>query len=65
MMTPTFFPSSAELRAWFEANHDRAAALVVGFYKVASGKPSVTHREALDQALCFGWIDGVRRNIDA
>ena len=64
-MDPTFFPSPAELRAWFEANHEGAPELLLGYHKVASGRPSVTYQEALDQALCFGWIDGVRRNIDA
>lgn len=65
MTNPTFFPSPAELRAWFEANHEGAPELLLGFHKVGSGRPSVTYQEALDQALCFGWIDGVRRNIDA
>ncbi len=63
-MSSTFFPSHAELRAWFEANHESGPELLLGFHKVGSGRPSVTYQEALDQALCFGWIDGVRRNID-
>jgi uncharacterized protein YdeI (YjbR/CyaY-like superfamily) len=63
-MEATFFASEAEWRAWLEANHDTATELVVGFYKVGSGKPSVTYPQAVDQALCFGWIDGVRRSID-
>jgi uncharacterized protein YdeI (YjbR/CyaY-like superfamily) len=64
-MEPTFFASEADWRAWLEANHDKATELVVGFYKVGTGKPTVTYPQAVDQALCFGWIDGVRRSIDA
>jgi uncharacterized protein YdeI (YjbR/CyaY-like superfamily) len=58
---PVFFATPADFRVWLEANHDSAAELIVGFYKKASGKPSLTWPEAVDQALCFGWIDGVRR----
>jgi uncharacterized protein YdeI (YjbR/CyaY-like superfamily) len=65
MTDPTFFPAPAELRAWFEVNREAAPELLLGFHKVGSGRPSVTYQEALDAALCFGWIDGVRRNIDA
>jgi uncharacterized protein YdeI (YjbR/CyaY-like superfamily) len=57
----TFFPTAPEFRRWLEANHDRVQELVVGFYKKDSGKPSITYSEALDEALCFGWIDGVRK----
>jgi uncharacterized protein YdeI (YjbR/CyaY-like superfamily) len=53
-----------EFRAWLEANHDSATELEVLFYKKASGKPSMTWSESVDQALCFGWIDGVRRGRD-
>ena len=53
-----------EFRAWLEANHDSATELEVVFYKKASGKPSMTWSESVDQALCFGWIDGVRRGRD-
>jgi uncharacterized protein YdeI (YjbR/CyaY-like superfamily) len=63
-MKPRFFTTPAPLRAWFQKNHGRAAELWVGFHKKASGKPSVTWPEAVDQALCFGWIDGVRKSID-
>jgi uncharacterized protein YdeI (YjbR/CyaY-like superfamily) len=63
-MEATFFASEADWRAWLEANHDKASEIIVGFYKVGSGKPSVTYPQAVDQALCFGWIDGVRRSID-
>jgi uncharacterized protein YdeI (YjbR/CyaY-like superfamily) len=61
---PLFFPSPAEFRAWLEENHGRAKELSVGFQKRDSGRPSITWPEAVDQALCFGWIDGVRRSID-
>ncbi|HKH44509.1 MAG TPA: YdeI/OmpD-associated family protein [Thermoanaerobaculia bacterium] len=57
----TFFPTAPDFRRWLEANHDRVQELVVGFYKKDSGKPSITYSEALDEALCFGWIDGVRK----
>ena len=53
-----------EFRAWLEANHDSATELEVVFYKKASSKPSMTWSESVDQALCFGWIDGVRRGRD-
>ena len=64
-MKPTFFRTAADLRAWFAENHATARELVIGFYKVASGKPSVRHPEALDEALCVGWIDGIRKGRDA
>ena len=63
-MTPTFFPTPAAFRKWLEKNHDSVAELLVGFWKRDSGKPSITWPESVDQALCFGWIDGVRRRID-
>jgi uncharacterized protein YdeI (YjbR/CyaY-like superfamily) len=61
---PTFFPTPADFRAWFEANHDKFRELIVGFYKKSSGKPSITWPESVQVALCFGWIDGVRKSID-
>jgi len=61
---PTFFATPAEFRAWFERHHATSRELLVGFYKRGSGKPSITWPESVDQALCFGWIDGVRRSID-
>lgn len=64
-MTPTFFKDPAALRRWLQKHHQTATELIVGFYKTGSGKPSVTWPEAVDQALCFGWIDGVRTSIDA
>src|SRR5206468_5159113 len=63
-MKPTFFRSAAEFRSWLKQHHAKAAELHVGFYKRKSGKPSITWPEAVDQALCYGWIDGLRRSID-
>ena len=59
-----YFATAAELRAWLNANHDTRSELWVGFHKKSSGKPSLTWSEAVDQALCFGWIDGIRVSID-
>jgi uncharacterized protein YdeI (YjbR/CyaY-like superfamily) len=64
MTAPAFFPDAAGFRAWLEANHAIAAELSVGFRKKATGQPSITWPEARDEALCFGWIDGIRRRID-
>ena len=63
-MTATFFASPKEFRNWLEKNHDKKTELIVGYYKVASNKPSMTWSQSVDQALCFGWIDGVTRSID-
>ncbi|MEP6789396.1 MAG: YdeI/OmpD-associated family protein [Acidobacteriota bacterium] len=63
-MVPTFFTFQSEFRKWLAINHDKNSELLVGFYKVGSDKPSLTWPESVDQALCFGWIDGVRRRID-
>jgi len=63
-MKPLFFPHQQAFREWLEVNYLTAKELIVGFYKVGSGKPSMTWSESVDQALCFGWIDGVRRSID-
>jgi len=63
-MDPTFFPLPSDFRAWFEKNHDNAGELWVGFYKKATGIPSITWPESVDQALCFGWIDGIRKSVD-
>jgi len=63
-MKPTFFATPSEFRTWLEEHHDTAQELWVGFYKKSSGKPSITWPEAVDEALCFGWIDGVRKGID-
>lgn len=61
---PRFFATPAEFRAWLHANHDRVGELIVGFHKKGSGKPSMTWPESVDEALCYGWIDGVRRSVD-
>jgi uncharacterized protein YdeI (YjbR/CyaY-like superfamily) len=63
-MKPKFFSSPSALRTWFEEHHNQSQELWVGFCKKNSGKPSITWPEAVDAALCFGWIDGVRKSID-
>jgi uncharacterized protein YdeI (YjbR/CyaY-like superfamily) len=63
-MEPTFFATPDDFRAWLERHHESHGELIVGFHKRGSGRPSITWPEAVDQALCFGWIDGVRRRID-
>jgi uncharacterized protein YdeI (YjbR/CyaY-like superfamily) len=60
---PTFFRTPADMRRWFARNHDTATELLVGFYKRGSDKPSVTWPESVDEALCVGWIDGIRRRV--
>ncbi len=60
----TFFASQDDFRIWLERNHETATELIVGYYKVDSGKPSMTWSQSVDQALCFGWIDGIRKSID-
>lgn len=62
--SPLFFPSPTAFRVWLEKNHATATELLVGYYKVGTGRPSMTWSESVDQALCFGWIDGVRRSLD-
>ncbi len=64
-MKATFFATPTEFRKWLEQHHKTEKELIVGYYKVNSGKPSMTWSESVDQALCFGWIDGVRRSIDS
>jgi uncharacterized protein YdeI (YjbR/CyaY-like superfamily) len=61
---PTFFPAPAHFRRWLEKYHAKVAELWVGFHKRGSGRPSITWPESVDEALCFGWIDGVRYRID-
>ncbi len=63
-MKPKFFSSQSKLRKWFEQNHNKKEELLVGYYKKSSGKPSITWNESVDEALCFGWIDGIRRSLD-
>ncbi len=60
----TFFATQSDFRKWLEKNHSKATELFVGFYKVGSGKPSMTWSQSVDEALCFGWIDAVRKSID-
>jgi len=62
-MEPVFFPTEADFRRWLEANHETAPELLVGFWKKSSGKPSIDWPQARDQALCFGWIDGIRKSL--
>ena len=64
MTSPRFFRKPADFRTWLDKNHERAAELWVGFYKRNSGTPSITWPESVDEALCVGWIDGVRKSID-
>lgn len=63
-MKPEFFANPSKLRAWLARNHDKTSELWLGFYKKKSGKPSISWPEAVDAALCFGWIDGVRKSLD-
>lgn len=60
-----FFASPSAFRSWLELHHDSKQELWVGFYKKSSGTPSITWPESVDAALCFGWIDGIRKNVDA
>src|SRR5437764_15359145 len=61
---PQFFQSQADLHKWLQKNHGKASELWIGFYKVKSGKAYLAYKQALDEALCFGWIDGIRKNVD-
>jgi uncharacterized protein YdeI (YjbR/CyaY-like superfamily) len=61
----TFFATPAQFRRWLRANHAREQELWVGFYRKDSGRPSITWPESVDEALCYGWIDGIRKSIDA
>lgn len=63
-MATIFFESQESFRQWLEQNHKKETELLVGYYKKESGKPSMTWSQSVDQALCFGWIDGVRRSVD-
>ena len=62
-MKPVFFATPADLREWFNQHYETETELLVGFYKKDSGKPSITWPESVDEALCVGWIDGVRRSL--
>jgi len=61
----TYFKTPADLRKWFKKNHQKAEELWVGYYKKGSGHASVTWPESVDEALCVGWIDGIRKSVDA
>ncbi|PZF73530.1 YdeI/OmpD-associated family protein [Taibaiella soli] len=63
-MEPIFFESPAAFRKWLDKNHAKETEVLVGFHKTKTGKPTITWPESVDQALCFGWIDGVRKSID-
>ena len=63
-MNPVFFESQDEFRKWLEKNHSTESEIIVGYYKTGTGKPSLTWSQSVDQAICYGWIDGIRRSID-
>jgi uncharacterized protein YdeI (YjbR/CyaY-like superfamily) len=63
-MEPIFFATPADFRGWLEAHHEAATEVLVGFHRKASGRPTMTWQEAVGEALCFGWIDGITRRID-
>ena len=63
-MQPTFFATAAEFRRWLKRHHRSERELWVGFHKKSSGRPSLSWPESVDEALCFGWIDGVRRTVN-
>src|SRR5258708_37829287 len=60
----TYFKTPADFRSWFERHHASTSELWVGFYKKSSGTPSITWPESVAEALCFGWIDGVRKSLN-
>jgi len=62
---PIFFPTPVDFRRWLARNHKTAAELWVGYYKKGSGKPSMTWPESVEEALCYGWIDGIRKSINS
>ena len=64
-MNPVYFQDQNEFRKWLEKNHNKESEIIVGYYKVGTGKPSMTWSQSVDQAICFGWIDGIRRSIDS
>src|SRR6266487_603231 len=63
-MNPTFFATPSDFRRWLEEHHHTTQEVWVGFYKTSSRQPSITWPEAVDEALCFGWIDGLRKGMD-
>jgi uncharacterized protein YdeI (YjbR/CyaY-like superfamily) len=60
----TFFPTQSDLRKWFTRNHKQSDEIWVGYYKKDTGEKSITWQESVDEALCFGWIDGIRKSIN-
>ena len=64
-IAPIFFKNPAAFRAWLQKHHRTETELWVGYWKKATGRPSLTWQESVDEALCFGWIDGIRKSIDA
>ena len=63
-MDPTFFAAPTDFRAWLDAHHATADELWVGYFKKSTGRPSITWPESVDEALCYGWIDGRRKRLD-
>jgi uncharacterized protein YdeI (YjbR/CyaY-like superfamily) len=64
-IAPAFFKTPAAFRAWLQKNHRTRTELWVGYWKKSTGRPGITWQESVDEALCFGWIDGIRKSIDA
>lgn len=63
-MSAVYFNTQAELHDWLAQNHAEAKEILIGFYKTSSSKKGITYAQALDEALCFGWIDGIRKGVD-
>lgn len=63
-MKPKFFKKPLDFNKWLAQNHDKKEELIVGYYKVGTGKPSITWPESVQEALCYGWIDGIRKKYD-
>ena len=63
-MDPIYFKNPQEFRDWLDKNHDKVEEQWIGYFKKATGKPSMTWSESVDQAICYGWIDGIRRKLD-
>jgi uncharacterized protein YdeI (YjbR/CyaY-like superfamily) len=63
-LVPVFFKSPSAFRRWLEKHHDKESEVWIGMYRMSSTKKGMTYKEALDEALCFGWIDGVRKSLD-
>ncbi len=64
LIKPDFFENQSKLRNWFQKNYNKKDELNIGYYKINSGRKSITYEESVNEALCFGWIDGIRRSID-